>query len=515
MAQSDLSQILITDQALQASNVPNLEGQSSDSLDLVANLCQRLSAENINYCHWKSNAALVRSALGLNDLDLLVAKSDLQKFLAILHALGFKEAHSPDEIKVAGVRNYYGYDPHADVFVNVHAHFKLVIGHDLTKNFHLPIEQPYLAASIQQGLFRVASPEFEMLLFVVRMVIKHFTWDSILLGHGHLSPSEQNELNYLQNHISMSVLDEALSRHLKVIDPLVFYSCYDLLKHNASLLDRLRVGQKLVNSLAPYARHSLGVDAGLKVFRRFSIPIKRRILRRYLGKHLQTGGAVIAVVGGDGAGKTTLVEAIHRWLGSEFAVRKFHMGKPQPSFLTLVVRGILKIGRKLGLYPYQRAEVSYTKDPEAIIFPGYPWLFREVCTARDRYLTSKRARRLSAKGEVAILDRFPLDEVKFMDGPQASRMTSGITRNWLLSSLMNLEESFYRKISPPDLLIVLRVPPDIAVQRKRDELEKTVRPRSTEIWEVDWSRTSAHVIDASAPLEAVLTQVKALIWENI
>lgn len=62
------------------------------ALDLVIKLCNVLADEEIDYCHWKSNAALDRSANGDNDLDLLVSRIHAQRFTEILYGLGFKEA---------------------------------------------------------------------------------------------------------------------------------------------------------------------------------------------------------------------------------------------------------------------------------------------------------------------------------------------------------------------------------------------------------------------------------------
>ena len=48
-------------------------------LSAVINLCETLKTDGINYCHWKSNAAIDRSASGDNDLDLLVSRADAQQ----------------------------------------------------------------------------------------------------------------------------------------------------------------------------------------------------------------------------------------------------------------------------------------------------------------------------------------------------------------------------------------------------------------------------------------------------
>ncbi len=66
-----------------------------------------------------------------------------------------------------------------------------------------------------------------------------------------------------------------------------------------------------------------------------------------------------------------------------------------------------------------------------------------------------------------------------------------------------------------ELLIVFRVDPEIAVQRKTDEDANTVRERSTEIWEQDWQDTGFHIIDASQSKTQVLAELKSLIWPEL
>src|SRR6266498_1930584 len=98
------------------------------ALNLIQELCKALDLEGVVYCHWKSTAAIDRSARSDNDLDLLISRRDLWRFTGILQRLGFKEARAPSEREVPGIANYYGYDPAADTLVHVHAHYQLVLG---------------------------------------------------------------------------------------------------------------------------------------------------------------------------------------------------------------------------------------------------------------------------------------------------------------------------------------------------------------------------------------------------
>jgi thymidylate kinase len=230
---------------------------------------------------------------------------------------------------------------------------------------------------------------------------------------------------------------------------------------------------------------------------------------------MASGGLMVAIVGGDGAGKTTAINELYARLSKYFETIKVHMGKPSFSWTTITVRVILKIGRLLGLYPYIKAPMRYTLDTHSRVFPGYPWLFREVCTARDRYLTYVKARRYASNGGLVICDRFPLPQIRLMDGPQTERMTMTRQTNPLIKWLVALEKRYYQQIKLPELLIVLRADPETAVQRKTDEDEASVRARSTEIWELKLRQTNAHVIDAGRSKAEVLSELKALVWSQL
>jgi hypothetical protein len=171
-------------------------------LPLIQKLCEALARENIAYCHWKSNNAIERSASGKNDLDLLVSRADGPRFTELLYRLGFKQAQAPTEKQMLGVVNYFGYDVEADSLIHVHAHYQLILGHDTTKNYRLPIESSYLESAVQGSLFQVPATEYEFVVFVIRMTLKHSTWDAILGRDGKLRTAERQELEYLQARIT-------------------------------------------------------------------------------------------------------------------------------------------------------------------------------------------------------------------------------------------------------------------------------------------------------------------------
>jgi thymidylate kinase len=484
-------------------------------LNLVARLCDALKASKVNYCHWKSNNNLHLSANGENDLDLLVSREDSQKFFEILWKLGFKQTYPAKEDKLPGVVDYYGYDTESDRIVHAHVHFQLVLGHDLSKNYRLPIERSFLESAVQGELFRVPIPEFEFVVFIIRMILKHSTLSSILMLHGGLASSERRELEFLQSRSSMVEVDAVIEQHLPYISHNLLEACLMALQPGASLLKRIRTGQQLLDGLKACARRSQMADTFLQFSRRVILPIQSRLHLRMPKNRMANGGLLIAIIGGDGSGKTTAINGIYAKLSDEFDIVKIHMGKPAWSLTTVVIRGLLKIGRSLGFFPFAMEGSESTIDTYSPKFPGYPWLIREVCTARDRYLTYKSIRRFATNGGLVLCDRFPLAEVKIMDGPQVERLTQGVRSNRFLKFLARLEKHYYDQIMSPDLLIALRVDPEISVVRKTDETAESVRTRAGEIWNIDWRKTPAHVIDASKSKSEVLVDLISLIWSHL
>jgi thymidylate kinase len=322
-------------------------------------------------------------------------------------------------------------------------------------------------------------------------------------------------MEYLRSKINWEKACLILEQDLPFIDTDLFKSCIRALQPECPLWERIRTGQQLQRKLQACARKPQIVDTALKLWRRVERPILYRLHLRTSRKRLASGGLMIAIIGGDGSGKTTAVNQLRQRLSEEFDVIQVHMGKPSWSWTTILIRGVLKIGRSLGLYPFVKEGSEPSLDTNSPEFPGYPWLIREVCTARDRYLDYKRARRFASNGGLVICDRFPLPQIKIMDGAQVERVTAGLKRNRFLEFLAGLEHHYYRQINLPDLLIVLRVGPEICVQRKTDELPESVRSRSEEIWNLDWCGTPAHVIDASRSRSEVMSDVLNLVWSYL
>jgi thymidylate kinase len=484
------------------------EAARTSTLSLVRELTAALEAESVSYCHWKSNAFLDRSRSGENDLDLLVRRSDLDAFSAVMHGLGFKQATNPSR-SVPAIEDYYGYERASDRLVHVHAHYQLIVGDDLTKNYRIPLETAFLDMTLRDDEFRIPIPELELILLVIRLTLKHSTWDAVLARRAKVPVSAREELAFLRGRTDEHAMAALLKEHLPFVEREAFDAAMASLSSSATA--RVRAGRRLVAQLAVCARRSRAADVRLKFWRRAMATARARLPLAVPRKRLGGGGAIIALVGADGAGKSTCVDGLCSWLANDFAVAKVHLGRPPRSGLTRVITPLLRL--MLGLAAprrgaSRRANVHSPSRSRVLAVDA-------VATARDRYLAYRRARRLSASGTLVICDRFPLPQLALMDAPQVHRVTRASSGSWLDRRLASREQRYYRALTPPDVLVVLRVDPEIAVTRKPDELPDFVRARWGEIWEVDWQAVPAHVVDASRSISEVLSEVKSLVWSEL
>ena len=479
----------------------------TSTLSIVRELTDALENNAVRYCHWKSNAFLDRSRTGENDLDLLVRRSDGEAFAAVLHGLGFKQATNPRR-SLPAIEDYYGYDRASDRIVHVHAHYQLIVGDDLTKNYRIPLETAFLETTVRDGEFRIPIPELELILLVIRLALKHSTWDAFALWRARVPASAREELAFLRARVDEPLLQALLKRYLAFLEPEAFAAALGTIDSRTTT--RIRSSRQLVAQLGVCARRSRVADVGLKVWRRVEGTARARLPLASPRKRLAGGGAIIALVGADGAGKSTCVDGLASWLAKDFDVTRIHLGRPPRSRLTLLIRPFLKLA--LGFSALRRRGSSRTSSRTSS--RSRARAIHAVSTARDRYLAYRRARRLAAHGTLVISDRFPLPQLSLMDAPQIDRYTPP-TEGSAGARLSALERRYYRAIFPPEVLVVLRVDPEIAVARKPDEPPDFVRARWREIWEIDWSEVPAEVVDAGQAAPDVLSEVKALVWAEL
>ena len=229
--------------------------------------------------------------------------------------------------------------------------------------------------------------------------------------------------------------------------------------------------------------------------------------RRY--GHRLPRGSVVALLGGDGAGKSTCASALTAWLMPDLATMHGHLGRPPRSALTYVVGAALKASAWWDQRRGRRAGGGSAG------LTDYLDLLRHVCTARDRYRLYRKAHRFAAAGGVAVTERYPIPVNYFLAGPSGAQGLGTPVDNRVTRLLRRWEASYYERMSPPDVPIVLQLDPESAVRRKPEEPSDYVRGRAQAVWQTDWTQVGADVIDAGRPLPEVLRDLKTQIWSRL
>jgi thymidylate kinase len=497
------------------------EERLSQSLSQV--LLSRLNQEGITYSHWKSNIDLTKTLEGELDMDLLVSNDSFARATDILMQLGFKPATSRWGPNPPGIFHYYGYEPNQNDLVHLHMFTRVLTGESFLKSHLLPFEQMLLKDAYSINGMRIASKEAELILFVLRTYIKYGSpLDAVRL----LKSEKKNrqEAQWLKDGSDMRQVEILLDQYCPVVSEKMFMGCLDAILGGAPYPQKWSLSRQVRSRLRIYRKYSfLGWLFG-HVHLLAGNFIKR--LRKQKGsKIFLSGGTIIAIVGADATGKSTMVTETSRWLRKNFVVNTVHAGKPPSTLLTLPVNLLLGLYRRLrrkswsvgrpasGSSPDRGENATERKSLNSLIYA-----IRAACLAWDRRALLWKVRRASANGEIVICDRYPTNQTGMMDSP---RLVEESTQKGFVVSIYNrlarIERSLYRQIPPPDIVLRLSVSFETAKMRNAareildDETYLQDRHQQAKQWFMPGTR-SIQDIDTDSILAETILAVKQAIW---
>ncbi|CAK9056677.1 Polysaccharide biosynthesis protein, partial [Durusdinium trenchii] len=117
---------------------------------------------------------LAKACNGEGDLDLLFDRSQYPAVTAILASNGFKRLESKLDRQFPGIEDYVGFDVKSGRCVHLQAHYCLVTGQALIKNYHLAVERTLLQnLVVHPGTgVKIPDPQAEAIIHLVRTCIK-------------------------------------------------------------------------------------------------------------------------------------------------------------------------------------------------------------------------------------------------------------------------------------------------------------------------------------------------------
>jgi thymidylate kinase len=498
-------------------------------LRMVRNLIRRLEREAILYCHWKSNEHLKAALCGDTDLDMLFEEGKQARIVALLRQVGFARFRSIWFRRYPAIEDFIGIDPEKGKVVHVHAHFQLVLGEKLVKSYRLPWESELLRTRVwdqEHEIYR-SDATWEMLLLVVREAIK-------LTGgwqHAGQDPSVRSganrEMTWLKERVPPQDLGELAATYCgphsrRAIDRLYREGL------SSSALEELR--RLVLPGFQRYRRLSPGQAAGIGLVRKLSYPLSCGLRKTILPtlpiqRTVLGDGLIIAVLGADGSGKSTVATEVTKELSRKVAVMRLYMGSGNGSS-SILRWPLCAVSRCLGRVSGNRVRHVGQKPG---VQEGRPaWTLRKVlgrtfhltwalALAWEKRTKLKRAWQARRKGILVVCDRFPQADIEgYNDGPLLGHLSE--SRLPFLRWLGSWERSSYERTAryPPDLVLRLLGPVEVLgrrrpgmdparIHRKQEGIRAVRFPRSTSVVE----------IDAGQPLEEVVARAMSAVGSMI
>lgn len=221
---------------------------------------------------------------------------------------------------------------------------------------------------------------------------------------------------------------------------------------------------------------------------------------------------VIAVVGCDGTGKSTLTADLLKHLLKKGQAQRCYMGlisgEKGDKIKLLPVIGVW-LERYLANKAQRAQDIKQKRagTGTALIMHLFSWW---------RVSKVKRLMRLSKQGLLIVADRYPQAEIIGFnyDGPGFSAIS---TDNWLLRTLAARELKLYKWMAAhkPSLMIRLNIDVETAHARKPDHSYEELRDKIATMPRLNYNGAYIVEVDASQPYAQVLGTVLAAVDHSL
>jgi thymidylate kinase len=361
----------------------------------------------------------------------------------------------------------------------------------------------------------VLDPASEALLLVARAALELRRTDPVTLRHWSATTRKFE----LDRQGLAARLDRATLRHRAAeafVDGDLADMLVDALFGRRPLERQRRLRHRIRRELAAHRAYT-ALEARLRSWTRAVLwaagGLNKLVLLapRPWSRRAPGGGCVMAVIGVDGSGKSTVVAAVREWLGPEVDVLPvyFGTGAGRPSLLLLPFKMMVPVFTRLLATKPRGA--SHGRISDRAPGPLYSLLMMVWATAVavEKRIKLRAAHRGAGRGLVVVTDRYPQDEdVSYNDGPLLPRLR--YAPRWL----RRFEARAYalaRRL-PPDLVLKLEVTPETAGRREPEMDPAVIRRRIEAARRLAFPGAHVVRVDAERPLDEVIRSVKREIW---
>lgn len=491
-------------------------------LKTIKEMLEAFEKNNIIYCHWKSNEHLAEALTGDTDLDVLFLPEQRNLLDSVLSGLGLKRFRDVPLMQYNAIEDYIGFDIETAKIWHLHTHYRMTFGEKHLKGYTANWQKAILERRRydESGIF-CSSVEDEYFLLIVRIAMKLRKRD---FGR-KLGKDDRIELAWLKERADVA-------RTVEIAKEFLGSEC-------ASEIENLLVAD-LKNKDQFKKLHRL-LKKALKSFTGYSsigsvyMRTKRELfwlvggVKRRLGWSVDkpyrrvspSGGAVVAFLGCDGAGKSTTLDYVKREFKKKLDVKSEYLGSGDGSS-SLLRKPMKIVAKKVGGKGVGHSvdkELDSNRDGKgraslkarAYSFAKVIWA---VTLAKEKKTKLRKISKARNNGMLVLIDRYPQTEIAgYSDGPLLSRY---INNNDFYGAAARYERKIYEsaRINTPDLFVKLIVPTEVAIARKPEMTAEEIDNKKAAVRKM-YSNCNCVEIDTSRDKSVTFGEVMDAIWRII
>lgn len=474
-------------------------------LPITVQLRTALQDVRVGFALWKSNHHIEEALAGKTDLDFLVTPQHRAKFENVLRDLKAIKILSQPWARYPNVEDWLVFDSMTGGFLHLHVHFDMVTGLKRIKHLRLPWADSVLAnlRIDQRSGWPIPTPEMELLILLVRIWAKMPPWRRLFAPK--IPPHVKEEMHWLESEVETGRLSTlAKDLGLKADTHLPLGGDAVLVALARQLYSQVRQHYRMSWRAALMGAAMLNLRFALTRFW-----LRHIGLIRYR-KTLTGGGAMIAFIGSDGSGKSTVSQSVERWLHRKLDAHLIYMGSGDGR-----AGWINAARRQLSAVVSKRAKPGNAKNEDSstrpVSFAEKTYRLFDFLLLRRKLRFLQLGRRLADRGSVILLDRYPQSQFEAIsDGP---RLQNGRSFAWAAERERRLFVEVARL--GPDLVIKLKIDPEMALLRKPDHNLEAIRRKCGIADALRFPGSSVIELDAGQRPEEVLRDAKRAIWAHL
>ena len=221
---------------------------------------------------------------------------------------------------------------------------------------------------------------------------------------------------------------------------------------------------------------------------------------------------LIAIIGCDGSGKSTVSEEILNWVQGYGPAVAAHLGK-QSGNIGRAIAQLPLIGSLLDKFIARKTDSTRAQREKKS--PGLLVALIIYAFSIRRLRRFKRMMAQRHQGLIIVTDRYP--QLEFPGAYDGTGLSVTAPGNWFVRWLARRERVLYEWMTSyrPDLVIRLNVDLDTACARKPDHRRELLRDKVAITPQLTFNGAPIVEIDSTQPLTKVLVEAKAAVAKTL